>query len=350
MERQKFWIRIDDKPDQVYCIDPAGLPARENELAFSTLEEICGAMKDHTLSGAIATSQFAAHALCVLVKRRMAPDYPSFLASFKEYCTTLLQASPIPYSALKRAILNAVLAVQNANPRTVGVSLDKMILVARDAQKTLTEHNRAIADLTLSLLHANDAVLLHSNGALLSGEESDPALSPILLGQERHLHFRVFVPESRPFFSGAKLTCRVLRSHNVSHTLITDAGVANVLKDMGVSCAILSCEALAQNGDALCAPGALHFVMCAKQAGVPVYLTCPTMLFDEQANSGALFSAPKLLPADLTDAGFAEPIAPAGEDVFCPLAEVVPHEYFDAIITENAVCYAPFSFSQDKGE
>ena len=345
MEQNAFKIRVDEKADQVYCLDPAGLPARENELSFSAIEELCGAMQDQTVRGAIAVSQFASFALCVLVKRRMAPDYPSFLASFKEYCTTLLQASPIPYSALKRAILNQVLAVQNANPRTVNVSLDKMLSVAREAQKTLEIQNRALADNALALLHANDAILIHANSSSLAGDTADPALAPILLGTERHYHFHAFVPEARPFLTGAKLTCLALRKAGVKHTLVADSGAANVLRSQEISCVLLSCDALSLNGDALCEPGALQLALCAKQCGVPVYLLCPSMLIDEQATGGALFSAPKLLPNLLIEQGFAEPIAPAGTDVLAASAEVVPHELPDAIITDKSTLYPPFDLS-----
>ncbi len=348
MEQPVFRIRTDEKRDQVCCLDPFALPALECEKSLHTLDELCAAMKDGTVRGAIATSFFAAFSLGVLTKRRMAPDYPAFLASFKESCTALLQASPIPYAALKRMILNQVLAVQNANPRTVNVSLDRLFSTALDAQKTLAAQNRKIAEHALELLHANDTILIHPNSAALSGSAADPVLAPILLGNERHYRFRVFVPEGRPYFTGAKLVSKELLGAQIKHTLIPDAGAANVLRTHEVSCVFLSCDARGQNGDALCEPGALSLALCAKQCGVPVYLLCPGFLSDEQAPTGALFSAPAFLPQVLSEQGFTCPIAPAGTDCFAPMAETVACDAFDAIITENGVRYPPFSFAEEK--
>lgn len=345
MNTKGLYIRLNEKGDAVEILDQTRLPAHEIWLSLSEEDELVDAINTLKVRGAPAIGIFAAYALYVLTVRRNAPDYKSFLQSFKAHCTRLLATRPTAVN-LKHAILRCVLAVQSANPQTVRVSAEAIRLTAEALQTEDAENCRKMAEHALTLLSPGDALLTHCNAGPLATSRWGTALGPILLGQEKGFRFHVYCDETRPLLQGARLTAFELRRAGVRHTLITDSAAYSVLKTKDVKAVLVGCDRMAKNGDFANKIGTGALAVLAREAGVPFYVLCPENSIDRNLGDGSEIPIEERANEELTTLYFSEPVAPAGTDTFNPAFEVTPAQYVTAVITENGIFRAPFDFSQ----
>ena len=344
METKGLYIRLNEAGNAVEILDQTQLPVREKWLSLSGEEELCEAITSLRVRGAPAIGIFSAYALYVLTVRRNAPDYKSFLVSFKEHCTRLLATRPTAVN-LKHAILECVLAVQKANPQTVRVSAEAIRLTAERLQSEDAENCKQMAEHALTLLKPGDTLLTHCNAGPLATSRYGTALGPMILGQERGYRFSVYCDETRPLLQGARLTAFELRRAGVKYTLIPDSAAFDVLKNHGVAAVLVGCDRMAQNGDFANKIGTAGLAVLAREAGVPFYVCCPESSIDRTIAAGRDIPIEQRDAREVTEAFFSEPVAPAGTDVYNPAFDVTEAEYVTAVITENGVLYPPFNFS-----
>lgn len=343
MDYKGLYVRLNEKGDAVEILDQTLLPVREKWLSLSSEEELCEAITSLRVRGAPAIGIFSAYALYVLTLRRNAPDYKSFLTSFKEHCTRLLNTRPTAVN-LKHAILECVLAVQKANPQTVRVSAEAIRLTAERLQTENEAECRAMAKAALTLLKPGDTLLTHCNAGPLATSRYGTALGPMILGQEKGFRFHVYCDETRPLLQGARLTAFELRRAGVKYTLIPDSAAFDVLRHRGVSAVLVGCDRMAKNGDFANKIGTAALAVLAREAGVPFYVLCPESSIDRTMESGKEIPVEVRGAPEVTELYFREPIAPAGTDVYNPSFDVTEARYVTAVITENGVFYPPFSF------
>lgn len=345
MDYKGLYIRLNEAHDAVEILDQTRLPCHETWLSLSGEDELCEAITSLRVRGAPAIGIFSAYALYVLTVRRHAPDYKSFLVSFKEHCTRLLATRPTAVN-LKHAILACVLAVQKANPQTVAVSTEAIRLTAERLQTEDSEICLAMAEHALTLLKPSDTLLTHCNAGPLATSRYGTALGPMILGAERGMRFHVYCDETRPLLQGARLTAFELRRAGVKHTLIPDSAAFDVLKNRGVSAVLVGCDRMAQNGDFANKIGTAALAVLAREAGVPFYVLCPNSSIDRSIAHGGEIPIEMRGAEEVTSLYFTEPVAPAGTDVYNPAFDVTEASCITAVITEDGVFYPPFDFSE----
>lgn len=346
MDTKGLYIRLNAPGDAVEILDQTRLPGRETWLSLSTPDALCEAITSLRVRGAPAIGIFAAYALYVMTVRRNAPDYKSFLASFKEHCTLLLGTRPTAVN-LKHAILQCVLAVQKANPQTVRVSADAIRLTAERLQTEDAAACKQMAEHALGLLKPGDVLLTHCNAGPLATSRYGTALGPMILGQERGFRFHVYCDETRPLLQGARLTAFELRRAGVQYTLIPDSAAFDVLKNRGVAAVFVGCDRMAANGDFANKIGTAALSVLAREAGVPFYVCCPTSSLDKTLVDGREIPLEKRAAEEVTTLFFEEPMAPAGTEVYNPAFDVTEAKYVTAVITERGIFYPPFDFSEE---
>lgn len=347
MDYKGLYVRLNDAADAVEILDQTALPCREKWLTLTTEEELCEAITSLRVRGAPAIGIFAAYALYVLTLRRNAPDYKSFLVSFKAHCTALVATRPTAIN-LKYAILECVKAVQAANPQTVRVSTDAIRLTAERLQKEDIDSCRAMAEHALTLLKPGDHLLTHCNAGPLATSRYGTALGPMILGQERGYRFHVYCDETRPLLQGARLTAFELRRAGVKYTLIPDSAAFAAMKQKQIAAVLVGCDRMCASGDFANKIGTSALAVLAKEAGVPFYVCCPTSSIDTSLSRGEEIPIELRGAEEVTSLYFAEPIAPAGTDVFNPAFDVTEAKYITAVITERGIFYPPFDFSESE--
>lgn len=89
---------------------------------------------------------------------------------------------------------------------------------------------KSIGKYGLSLIKDRDGILTYCNAGSLATVKYGTALSPIYVGLEQALNFKVFVCETRPLLQGARLTAYELVEHGVDTTVICDNMASQVMK------------------------------------------------------------------------------------------------------------------------
>lgn len=89
------------------------------------------------------------------------------------------------------------------------------------------------------------------------------------LGKE----IKVFCPETRPFFQGARFTSTVCSQMGFDTTVITDNMPAFVMKNEGIDVFTCAADVITCDGYVFNKVGTSQIAICAKYYGIPVYVT-----------------------------------------------------------------------------
>ena len=91
--------------------------------------------------------------------------------------------------------------------------------------------------------------------------------------RERGKAIRLFCPETRPYFQGARLTATVCRDMGFDVTVITDNMPATVMQNENVDVFTSAADAISLDGYVVNKVGTFQIAIVAKYMGVPYYVT-----------------------------------------------------------------------------
>jgi methylthioribose-1-phosphate isomerase len=184
------------------------------------------------------------------------------------------------------------------------------------------------------------SVLTHCNaGALATGGYGTA------LGVIRSLHTAdrldmVYVPETRPWLQGARLTAWELERDGIPVTLHVDSAAASLMRTGRVQCVIVGADRIAANGDVINKIGTYSLAVLAREHGVPFMVAAPLSSVDPGTASGAEVRIEERDAAELARLGDI-PVAPAGIRVLNPVFDVTPAACVRWIVTEKGVVEHP---------
>lgn len=89
----------------------------------------------------------------------------------------------------------------------------------------------------------------------------------------RHYDIKVFVPETRPWFQGARLTASVCADMGFDTTLITDNMPAFVMEHEGINVFTSAADVICMDGSVCNKTGTFHIALAARYHGIPYYVT-----------------------------------------------------------------------------
>jgi methylthioribose-1-phosphate isomerase len=111
-----------------------------------------------------------------------------------------------------------------------------------------------------------------------------------------------------------------------------------------VDVVIFGADRVAANGDAANKIGTYKLAVVARENGIPVYCVAPTSTVDLNLAHGDLIPIEERGAEEVTGIG-EKLIAPEGVPVYNPAFDVTPHRYLTGIVTEEGICYPPFTQS-----
>ena len=112
------------------------------------------------------------------------------------------------------------------------------------------------------------------NGTVMTQCYAETILGMMLLEcRERGNNIRLFCPETRPYFQGARFTSTVCSEMGFDTTLITDNMPAFVMANEGVDVFTCAADAISVDGYVFNKVGTSQIAICAKHFGVPVYVS-----------------------------------------------------------------------------
>ena len=112
------------------------------------------------------------------------------------------------------------------------------------------------------------------NGTVMTQCYAETILGMMLLEcRERGNNIRLFCPETRPYFQGARFTSTVCTEMGFDTTLITDNMPAFVMAKEGVDVFTCAADAISVDGYVFNKVGTSQIAICANYFGVPVYVS-----------------------------------------------------------------------------
>lgn len=332
--------------EAVIVLDQVDFPEQVVEHRCTTIDELAGLIRTRRARGAPLLAQLAAYGVWLAALAGRDAPAPARAGQLVRAALLLRLAAPnVP--AVATAAGRVVAAARADEPARDGQR------VAADARTTADALAMALALDLRRLVEAGQGALeqplgrpleiltLDSTGSLAGGlVGSALGIVLALAAAERAVH--VWLLETRPYRSGARLAAWELGLAGVPATVVPDAAAGWLLARAELDAVLVGADRIAADGALTAVVGTYAVARLARDAGVPLYVAAPlltvdTATADERASAVDAeayrgLGLPDMLPAN----------APAGLVARGPLQDVTPPELVAGIVTEVGVLRPPF--------
>ncbi|MBQ0070655.1 MAG: s-methyl-5-thioribose-1-phosphate isomerase [Spirochaetales bacterium] len=180
------------------------------------------------------------------------------------------------------------------------------------------------------------AEIFPENGTVMTQCYADTILGTMLRAcRERNKHIRLFVPETRPYLQGARLTATVCAELGFDTTLITDNMPAYVMAREKVDVFTCAADAITCDGYVFNKVGTSQIAISAKYFGVPVYVSGAP---DEGHPTHDTVTIEMRNPNETLEAmGVRTAAVGLGIKGYYPAFDMTPPELITGIVTEKGV-------------
>ncbi len=322
-------------------LDQRELPAKEVYLELETAEEVFEAIRSMVLRGAPLIGVAAAYGV-VLAAQEILQKTREPLAvqeELLEVISRLRQSRPTAVN-LQWALDRMTRVVQ-----TGPTSADWVVRLLQEARAIEDEERarcEAIAQHGLALFDRPLRVLTICNTGRLATPGIGTALGIIYQAHEMGKIRHVWVPETRPWLQGARLTTYELHKAGVPFKLIVDS-MAPVLMAQGkVDLVIVGADRIARNGDTANKIGTFALALAAHEFGIPFYVAAPLSSFDLSLETGAGIPIEERGAQEVLGWGACR-TAPPNAPVLNFAFDVTPGAWITGFITESGILTPPFS-------
>ena len=149
--------------------------------------------------------------------------------------------------------------------------------------------------------------------------------------------FRLFCPETRPYFQGARLTATVCRDMGFDVTVITDNMPAFVMEREHVDLFTCAADAICLDGYVVNKVGTLQIAICANHFGIPTFVTGAPDIGHETKDTVRI----EMRDPDFTLQAMGVRTAAAGIKGYYPAFDMTPPHLISGIVTDRGV-FSPF--------
>ena len=151
---------------------------------------------------------------------------------------------------------------------------------------------------------------------------------------------RIFCPETRPYFQGARLTATVCYEMGFDVTVITDNMPAFVMQREHVDVFTSAADAITMDGHVINKVGTFQIAIAAKQLGVPYYVTGVPDTVHPTVNDVKIEFRD---PAFVLEA-MGVKTARDGVKGYYPAFDVTPPELVTGVVTDRGI-FSPYRLS-----
>ncbi len=337
------FFTIEWREGAVVMLDQRELPTREVYRTYKDYRGVARAITAMVIRGAPAIGVAAAMGIALgarQLKRSAQPDV------FERLCQVFASTRPTAVN-LFWAIERMQRCYEKARAKGRDVLID---ILEQEALKIYQEDvaaNRRIGRYGAKLIPQGATVLTHCNAGALATAGYGTALGVIRAAWEQGKNISVFVPETRPYLQGARLTAWELVREGIPATLITDNMIGHFMQKGAIDCVVVGTDRTAANGDVANKIGTYTSAVLARRHKVPFYVAAPTTSIDLDCPSGKKIPIEERSAKEVTHV-LRQQIAPSGIAVAHPAFDVTPHTLVSAIITEKGVARDPYSQSLPK--
>jgi methylthioribose-1-phosphate isomerase len=336
-------------PEGVKMLDQRRLPGEVIYNIYTDYRDVAKGIKDMEIRGAPAIGVAAAMGAAIGVQHSKATTIEELRTEFVEICHTLAHTRPTAVdlfwaiARFERRFKELATDAASSN----GTALAK-IRTGLVEEALLVHEERRAADLRIgkfgaALMPKSGRVMTQCNAGALATGGIGTALGVIRVAVEEGSTIEVFVPETRPYLQGARLTAWELHEDHIPLTLITDNMVGHFMKTGSIGAVVVGADRIARNGDTANKIGTYGISVLAREHNVPFYVAAPISTLDLSIPSGAHIPIEERSQEEVTHvAGFK--MAPDVKAAH-PAFDVTPAKFIAGIITENGVARAPYEIS-----
>ena len=328
----------------VVMLDQRLLPGEEISYTYTTYQDVAKAIREMVIRGAPAIGVAAAMGVAIGVQKSSAKSLAELKAEFPVILDTLANTRPTAVD-LFWALDRMKHRFEELTARTSDLPQISAAIIreakAVHAEKRATDE--AIGRFGAELMPREGYVMTQCNAGALATGGIGTALGVIQVAVEQGKKLHVYVPETRPYLQGARLTAWELHRSNIPLTLITDNMVGHFLKSGKVGAIVTGADRIAANGDTANKIGTYQIAVLAKENNVPFYIAAPVSTFDLSISSGAEIPIEERSSEEVTQIKGIR-IAPDVRAAH-PAFDVTPNKYIAAIFTERGVARAPYTES-----
>ncbi len=328
----------------VVMLDQRRLPGEVIHHTYTDYRDVAAAIKDMVIRGAPAIGVAAAMGVALGVERSNARTLEVLRAEFPGICRTIQQTRPTAvdlFWALER-MTRRFEQLSAANTPLDAVRR-AMVEEARAIHAEKRAIDEAMGRFGAELMPAAGQVMTQCNAGALATAGIGSALGVIRVAIEQGHKLSVFVPETRPYLQGARLTAWELHEGDVPLTLITDNMVGHFMKAGKVNAVVVGADRIAANGDTANKIGTYQIAVLAHEHGVPFYVAAPVSTFDLSLATGEQIPIEERPAEEVTHFRGVRiaPDVPAAHPAF----DVTPARLITGIICERGVARAPYTDS-----
>jgi methylthioribose-1-phosphate isomerase len=338
-------------PEGVVMLDQLKLPGEIVHHTYTDYRAVAKAITHMVIRGAPAIGVAAAMGIALGVQHSKAKSLDELRKEFSVICQTLARTRPTAvdlFWAIRRFEQRfEALAAAAANNGGSAASLEK-IRAALVQEALLLHEERRAGDLRIGkfgaeLMPKSGRVMTQCNAGALATGGIGTALGVIRMAVESGRKIEVFVPETRPYLQGSRLTAWELQQDGIPLTLITDNMVGHFLKTGNIGAVVVGADRIAANGDTANKIGTYPMAVLANENKVPFYVAAPISTIDLSLPTGDAIPIEERSAEEVTNLAGTR-IAPDVKAAH-PAFDVTPARFIEAIITERGVARPPFEES-----
>ena len=266
----------------VVMIDQRQLPTREVYRTYKDYRGVARAITDMVIRGAPAIGVAAAMGIALGARQLKRSAQP---VVFERICQVFAVTRPTAVN-----LFWAIERMRRCYEKTRAKGRDVLIdALEQEALKIYREDlttNERLGRYGAKLIPQGATVLTHCNAGALATAGYGTALGVIRAAWEQGKNISVFVPETRPYLQGARLTAWELVREGIPATLITDNMIGHFMQKGAIDCVIVGTDRTAANGDVANKIGTYTSAVLARRHKVPFYVAAPTTSIDLACPSG----------------------------------------------------------------
>jgi len=153
---------------------------------------------------------------------------------------------------------------------------------------------------------------------------------------------KLYIPETRPYNQGSRLTAFEALHDNLPGTLISDSMAGILMQNKLIDCVVVGADRITKSGATANKIGTYSFSVLAHYHKIPFYVAAPESTVDLNMLSGKDIHIEERPADELRKIHNSIYIAPKEINCYNPSFDVTPPQLIEAIITENG------SFNYDK--
>ena len=313
---------------EVRILDRRIYPIKTEFVTCKTYREVAQAITDMvTQSAGPYTAAAMGMALAAWQCRdKTAQEQMEFLRQASEQIS---HARPTTVSRMKLVTEGCLLSAEAAIREGKRVDLAIRDHAVR-ANNSRYEKINSVAQYLVDLFPQNGAVMTQCFGETIVGMMLRQA-------KQKGKNVRLFCPETRPYFQGARLTATVCRDMGFDVTVITDNMPAFVMQKEHIDLFTCAADAICLDGHVVNKVGTFQIAICAHYMGIATFVTGAPDLGHPDKNSVTI----EMRDPEYTLQAMGVRTAAEGVKGYYPAFDITPPHLISGIVTDRGV-YSPF--------